>query len=123
MFYTKLVISETPEQSADQAYLAVLQARWPLVSVTTTGGTKARRFAAADSWTQTPDFETYDSAASEAWFDHDATSIFPDGTTYYEAVKAWDTAEVAQQFVAAVQALNVPGVVISYDGATDPSAA
>lgn len=123
MFYTKIVVTGSAEQSADQAFMAILPTRWSFVSISTTGGSKRRRYGPTDSWILTPNFETYDSAKSEAWFDHEATSVLPEGTTYYEAVKEWDTAEVAQQFVAAVQALNVPGVVISYEGATDPSAA
>jgi hypothetical protein len=46
---------------------------------------------------------------------------FQPGVNYYEAIRFWDSATVAQDFVTAVQALNLAGVTISYEGDTDPA--
>ena len=120
MFYTKLVISESVEQS----YATIMPTRWALVSSNTSGGTRACRFTPAGEWNVIPGYATYDSADSEANWKQilQAGPVFPAGTAYYEAVRGWDSDVVAQEWVTAVQALNLTGVTISYEGATDPSA-
>jgi hypothetical protein len=120
MFYTKLVISESVEQS----YATIMPTRWALVSTNTSGGTKAYRYETIGPWTQPPNFANYNSVESESFWGEKLKEgpVFPDGTAYYEAVRSWDSADVAQEWVAAVQALNLTGVTISYEGTTDPSA-
>jgi hypothetical protein len=120
MFYTKLVISESLEQS----YATIMPTRWALVPVNTSGGTKAYRFAATDEWIPNPAYATYNSVDSEAEWEERLKEgpVFPDGTAYYEGVRGWDSATVAQDWVTAVQALNLAGVTISYEGDTDPTA-
>jgi hypothetical protein len=119
MFYTKLVISESVEES----YRAFLSKRWEFVALTTSGGTKAKRYAPDSEWDFTPVhiFESYNSQESQEDWDQDApqNNIFPDGTTYFEAVRGWESAAIAQDFVAAVQSLNLTGVTISYEGEND----
>jgi hypothetical protein len=124
MFYTQTIMQASTEQLLEESLLAMLPARWSLVPSNTTGGTKAKRYTPTGEWTQFPNFETYNSVASQAqWGNLTATgNLFPAGTTYYEVVRGWDSAEVAQQFVSAVQALNHPSITINYTGATDPSA-
>lgn len=119
MFYTKLVISE----SVEQAYAAIMPARWALVPASTSGGTKAVRFTVDGEWEFNPGYATYNSVTSAAEWEEQLKqgSVFPAGTAYYEAVRGWDSAAIAQEWVADVQALNLPGVTISYEGATDPT--
>lgn len=119
MFYTKLVISE----SVEQAYAAIMPTRWEFVALTTSGGTKASRVTVDGEWEFNPGYSTYNSVTSKAEREEllKLGSVFPDGTAYYEAVRGWDSAAIAQEWVAAVQALNLPGVTISYEGATDPT--
>ena len=124
MFYTKLVISESSELLLEQSFVAVLSARWGFVSVTTTGGSKAKRYTPTGEWVPSPNFENYDSAESEAENGNLSASgnLFPAGTTHYEEVRVWESAAIAQQFVAAVQGLNLSSVTISYEDTTDPTA-
>jgi hypothetical protein len=124
MFYTKLVISESSELLLEQSFVAVLSARWGFVSVTTTGGSKAKRYTPTSEWVPSANFENYNSAESEAENGDLSASgnLFPAGTTYYEEVRGWESAAIAQQFVAAVQALNLSGVTVSYEDTTDPTA-
>jgi hypothetical protein len=120
MFYTKLVISESLEQS----YAAIMPTRWALVPVNTSGGTKASRLTVDGEWEFNPGYADYNSVDSEAEWEEQLKEgpVFPDGTAYYEAVRGWDSASVAQDFVTAVQALNIAGVTITYEGDTDPTA-
>lgn len=119
MFYTKLVISE----SVEQAYAAIMTTRWEFVALTPSGGTKASRVTVDGEWQFNPGYSNYNSVTSEADYKEKLKQgpVFPDDTAYYEAVRGWDSAAIAQDFVAAVQALNLPGVTISYEGATDPT--
>jgi hypothetical protein len=123
MFYTKLVIQNA--DSLRDAYLATLNKRWDLVSETPSGGTKAHRLAPAGAWNLHANIDSYNSVASKAQsdlIDYDTVEFFPAGTEYYEGIKVWDSAEVAQEFVAAIQSLNIASVTISYEGTVDPSA-
>ena len=120
MFYTKLVISE----SVEQAYAAIMSTRWEFVALTTSGGTKASRVIVDGEWQFNPGYPNYNSVTSEAECKEKLNLgivFFPDDTAYYEGVRGWDSAAIAQDFVSAVQALNLPGVTISYEGATDPT--
>lgn len=121
MFYTKLVIQNS--DSLITAYLAILNKRWDLVSATPSGGTKAYRLESAGEWVLRANIDAYNSAESKAIVESIGTNVevFPEGIEYYEGIRVWDSAAIAQQFVAAVQALNLPGVTISYEGATDPT--
>ena len=122
MFYTKVVISESVEES----YRAVISKRWEFVPLTTSGGTKARRFTAGSDWNFVPvhTFEDYNSQESQQEREDTVRSgnILPNETTYIEEVRSWESAAIAQDFVTAVQALNLTGVTISYNGDTDPTA-
>lgn len=123
MFYTKLVIQDSDPVVVAESYIATLTKRWDFVAVSTAGGTKAHRETTGGEWIFNPGFDGYNSQESkdvgeEIYIDKDTIL---NGSTYYEGIKAWDTADVAQSFVSAIQALTLPGVAISYEGTVDPT--
>jgi len=125
MFYTKLVIQNSDPVVVAESYIATLAKRWDFVAVSTTGGTKAYREAAAGEWISNPGFDGYNSQTSKEQGEEitlDKNTIL-NGNAYYEGIKVWDSAEVAQAFVSAIQALALTGVTVSYEGTVDPTAA
>ena len=124
MFYTKLVIENSNPIVTAESYIAVLTKRWDFVAVSPAGGTKAYRETAGSEWIENPGFDSYNSEKSKEYVDqlsmNPATIL--NGGVYYEGIKVWDSADVAQAFVTAIQALNLTGVTISYEGETDPTA-
>jgi hypothetical protein len=120
MFYTKLVISEPVEQ----AYRAVITERWNFVPLTTSGGTKARRFASDGAWKENPTFGSYNSQKSMEISETKSVldRVVRDNITFVEEIRVWESTAIAQDFVAAIQALNLAGVTVSYEGDTDPTA-
>jgi len=125
MFYTKLVIQNSDPVVVAESYISTINKRWDFVAVSTTGGTKAHRETAAGEWIFNPKFDSYNSQASKDQVEDmylDKNTIL-NGNAYYEGIKVWDSAEVAQAFVSAIQALTLPGVAISYEGTVDPTAA
>jgi hypothetical protein len=124
MFYTKLVIQNSDPVVVAESYISSINKRWDFVAVSTTGGTKAHRETATGEWILNPEFNSYNSKESKDYCDQltiDPATIL-NGSTYYEGIKVWDSATVAQDFVTAVQALNIAGVTITYEGDTDPTA-
>jgi anti-sigma-K factor RskA len=124
MFYTNVIIQDSDSESLNEKLLATLDKRWEFVSVTKTGGTQRHRLAANAEWIEhlryTP--ETYNSEAQKQQFHKDINKNITRNATYYETVRFWESAAIAQDFVAAVQALNLAGVTASYQGDTDPTA-
>jgi hypothetical protein len=127
MHYTKLIIQAADNVLLLETYIATLTIRWGFNSVTKTGGTQWHRMAADAEWTHhdscTP--ETYNSDISKEQYDLiDVTTVpgFPVGTTYFETMRFWESAAVAQDYVAAIQTSNLPGITVSYEGTTAPTA-
>jgi hypothetical protein len=123
MFYTKLVIQNSDPVVVAESYISSINKRWDFVAVSTTGGTKAHRETVAGEWILNPEFNSYDSEESKEQNEQlpvDTATVL-NGGTYYEGIKVWDSATVAQEWVTAVQALNLAGVTISYEGDTDPT--
>ena len=124
MFYTKLVIENSNPIVVAESYIATLTKRWDFVAVSPAGGTKAHRETAGGEWIENPGFADYNSQTSKQQGEEiylDKATIL-NGSVYYEGIKVWDSADVAQAFVTAIQALNLTGVAISYEGETDPTA-
>jgi hypothetical protein len=124
MFYTKLVIQNSDPVVVAQSYISTVNKRWDFVAVSTTGGTKAHRETAAGEWIFNPGFDSYNSQESkDQGEDLILDNTILNGNAYYEGIKVWDSAEVAQAFVSAIQALTLTGVTVSYEGTVDPTAA
>ena len=125
MFYTKLIIQALDNVSLQEKYFAFLNKRWDFVPATTSGGVVAHREGADGEWYPNPDYASYNSATSKARMDAINPADLPGfavGLTWFEEVRGWESAAIAQDFVTAVQALNLAGVTISYEGDTDPTA-
>jgi hypothetical protein len=121
MFYVKMIVQAPDDAALSETLLAIMNKRWEFIPLTTSGGNKAQRFTAADDWVFSPNIDSYNSAEAKARF-QGIDKVFDSGTGYYEAIKVWDSANIAQNFVAAIQSLNLTGVTISYEGEIDPTA-
>jgi hypothetical protein len=123
MYYTKLVLEDHVEMTLNDAFLLIIEERWKLMS-DGNGRTKYYMVEGAESWTLN---ETYDSmTVEESKQNWDAKvqgeqSAFSPSVTRHACIKVWNTESAAQAWVAAVEALDLPGVTISYHGTTDPT--
>jgi hypothetical protein len=121
MFYVKMIVQAPDDTVLSETLLAIMNKRWEFVPLNTSGGNKAQRFTTNGDWVFSPNIDSYNSAEAKARF-QGIDKVFDSGTGYYEAIKVWDSATVAQDFAAAIHSLNLPGVTISYEGTTDPTA-
>jgi hypothetical protein len=120
MYYTNLILQGT---EMENAFRVTINKRWDFVTLTTSGGTKAIRIEPNGEWEQLTRSDYNSQASREQWEEYIATQPLEcPPSHYYEAIRSWDSEAIARDWVAAVQALNVPNCSAAYLGTTDPSA-
>lgn len=121
MYYTKLIIEDHAEMSLNDAYYLTMGERWKLMA-DGNGRTMYNQFEGDDSWVLNETLESHSTEESKMTWDERVPSLaFNPGVTSHGLIKVWNTESAAQAWVAAVEALDLPGVAISYHGTTDPT--
>lgn len=119
MYYTKLIVQDHAETTLNDAYIAAIEERWKFIE-DGNGLTKCHRDSPSDSYQLNTGYN-YTALESKAFWDGHIGAKFKPSVTYHEVIKVWNTQEAAEGWVAAVQALALPGITISYHGTTDPT--
>jgi hypothetical protein len=120
MYYTQIIIEDHAEATVNDNFVSVLAERWKFIE----DGNGRSKYIKADpefSWALNPSFNTVDNQESKENYDAWGAVYFGPSVIYYGMIKVWNTESAAQGWVDAVQALDLPGVTISYHGTTDPS--
>lgn len=122
MYYTKLIIEDHAEMTLNDAYQLAMEERWKLIS-DGNGRTKYNQITVDGTWILNDALEDFNAQQSKQNWDEKWASqlVFAPQTIYHALIKVWNTESAAQAWVAAVEALDLPGVTISYHGTTDPT--
>jgi hypothetical protein len=118
MYYTKLILEETETMSTDDAYRLAIEKRWEFID-DGNGRSKYMQIGADSTWISN-DAYNQDQPQVNQGPDSHSTFLGP-SISYFALIKVWNTEAAAQGWVDAVEALQLPGVTISYHGTTDPS--
>ena len=123
MYYTKLIIEDRADSALNDAFLLVMEERWKLVS---DGNGRTKYFLPEDAefWVTNETYGTLTAEQSKLDWDNKIQglqSAFNPSVTRHGLIKVWNTELAARAWVANVEALDLPGVTISYHGTTDPT--
>jgi hypothetical protein len=120
MYYTQIIIEDHAEATVNDNFVSVLTERWKFIE-DGNGRSKYVKRDPEDAWLLNPSYSAGSSQEVKQEYDSWGAVYFDASVTYHGMIKVWNTESAAQGWVDAVQALDLPGVTISYHGTTDPS--
>jgi hypothetical protein len=120
MYYTQIIIEDHPEATVNDNFVSVLAERWKFIE----DGNGRSKYVKKDpegAWLLNPGYSVENLQDVKEQYESWGTVYFGPSVTYLGMIKVWNTESAAQAWVAAVGALDLPGVTISYHGTTDPT--
>ena len=120
MYYTQIIIEDHPEATVNDNFVSVLTERWKFIE-DGNGRSKYIKRTPEGAWLLNSSYGVENLQDIKEQYDSWGTVYFGPTVTYLGMIKVWNTESAAQGWVAAVEALDLPGVTISYHGTTDPT--